>query len=502
MIVHTAMNWGWQRPAIVALGVVCLCAMLFQSSVAQTTDAFADADPVKLFEQGQNAHARANSAKQAEERVENYNRALEYYDEAIKVKPEFPEAEFQRGNVLMSLGRLAEAKTSFLRAIELRKNWAPPYSALAVVLVRLDQDQEAAQLLRQSLQYEPNNIRALQLLGGLLLHAGDVKGALEVSKQATAQPDADAASWYFRALAERATGDAPAAILSLNQVLELDPKNVTALIERAELRINTGAREAGLQDLKAAELSSEVDKKSLARVAAAYESAGMHADAERVADIAGISYKSAGDTHGVDGTPEEINQANSDDPIQSRQALENLLKKNPRNAMLLARLGASYRTVDANRSLDFYRRALDIEPANADFATGYSSALVQGRRFADAVVILRRVLKDKPDNYVAHANLATALYELKQFSDALVEYEWLFQAKPDLVVTHYFIASAHDKIGEYKEALAAYELFLAQASPGKYQLEIEKVKLRLPSLRRQIQRGEGVKDKSTRSGKQ
>jgi tetratricopeptide (TPR) repeat protein len=168
----------------------------------------------------------------------------------------------------------------------------------------------------------------------------------------------------------------------------------------------------------------------------------------------------------------------------------------------LARLGASYRTDDANRSLDFYRRALDIEPTNADFATGYSSALVQARRFADAVVILRRVLKDTPDNYVAHANLATALYELKQFSDALVEYEWLLQAKPDLAVTHYFIASAHDKIGEYKEALASYELFLAQANPGKYQLEIEKVKLRLPSLRRQIQRGEGVKDKSARSGKQ
>ena len=112
MIVHTAMNWGWQRPAIVALGAVCLCAILFQSSVAQTTDAFADADPVKLFEQGQNAHARANSAKQAEERTENYNRALEYYDEAIKVKPEFPEAEFQRGNVLISLGRLAEAEAA------------------------------------------------------------------------------------------------------------------------------------------------------------------------------------------------------------------------------------------------------------------------------------------------------------------------------------------------------------------------------------------------------
>ena len=53
----------------------------------------------------------------------------------------------------------------------------------------------------------------------------------------------------------------------------------------------------------------------------------------------------------------------------------------PRNAALWARLGALYRTVDPPRSLDSYRRAVDLEPANADYATGYAAALVQGRRF-------------------------------------------------------------------------------------------------------------------------
>src|SRR4051812_27929384 len=73
--------------------------------VGQTTDAFGDsgADPVKLFEQGQNAHARAESAKAPEEKLANFQKALEFYDEALKVKPEFPEAEFQRANALISL---------------------------------------------------------------------------------------------------------------------------------------------------------------------------------------------------------------------------------------------------------------------------------------------------------------------------------------------------------------------------------------------------------------
>jgi len=220
-----------------------------------------------------------------------------------------------------------------------------------------------------------------------------------------------------------------------------------------------------------------------------------------VAKVAGLAEPASANSGNVIGTEDEIKLANSDDPIKAREALEKLLKKNPDNATLLARLGASYRTVDPARSLAFYRRALEIDPANADFATGYSSALVQARRFADAVAVLRKVILATPGNYAAHANLATALYELKQFQEALLEYQWLLQAKPDLTVAYYFIATAHDNLGEYEQALAAYETFLAHADQKSNQLEIEKVKLRLPSLRRQIKLGEGAKKKLGQSNK-
>jgi len=134
--------------------------------------------------------------------------------------------------------------------------------------------------------------------------------------------------------------------------------------------------------------------------------------------------------------------------------------------MLLGKLGASYRTDDAGRSLEFYRRANELEPKNSEYATGYAATLIQARRFGEAANILRQVLTAVPDSYVAHANLATALYELKRFAEALAEYEWLVKAKPDLAVTYYFIAIAHDKLGEYEEALPAYELFLSRGRPG------------------------------------
>ena len=89
--------------------------------------------------------------------------------------------------------------------------------------------------------------------------------------------------------------------------------------------------------------------------------------------------------------------------------------------------------------------------------------------------------------------MAAALYELKLYKQAIVEYKWIGGARPELAVVYFFIGSAHDHLGEYEDALAAYENFLRRADQQVNSLEIEKVNLRLPVLRRQIKRGEGVK---------
>jgi len=486
----TAMASGSRFLALAA----ALCLLLFGGSVtnAQTDDPFGDgsADPVKLFERGQNAHAHGDLLK-----------ALEFYEEAIKVRPEFAEAEFQRGSALVGLGRLQEAESGFRRAIELRKDWSLPYSALGALLVRLKRDADAESVLRQALKLDKKDNLALRMLADIRLRAGDAKEALDLTRRATDDPDAPASTWMLRALAERATGDNVSSLASFDRVLRIEPANLAALLERAELQITIGNRERALTDLKTAELFIKGDKTIASRLAADYDLAGKPDEARRVAEAAGLNRTpqvSADGTLKVVGTAAEIDAANNNDPLVATRALEALLLKNPNNAMLLARLGLAYRTVDANRSLDFYKRAAALEPTNPDYATGYSSALVQARRFAEAAGILQRVIQVSPNRYVAHANLATALYELKQFAAAAAEYEWLLKTKPDLTVAYYFIATAHDYLGEYDQALLAYESFLAKGDPAANQLELEKVKLRLPFLRRQIQLGQGAKRKPER----
>lgn len=476
----------WKRVLLVAtcFALLSVCPQLS----AQTVEAFGDdaADPVRLFERGQSAHARGE-----------LETALGFYEQALKVRPEFPEAEFQRGNVLVSLGRLVDAEAAFRRAISYRKNWSLPYSALGIVLVRQNRDKEADQFFNQALTVDNNDNVALRMLAELRLRSGDSKSALDFAKRATANAEAPTAAWVTLALAEKANGNPAGAKAALEHVLANEPENIAALLERADLFTDEKNFELAIADLKVAAKLKPADKAVMSRLAFALQQAGKTEEAQAVAKSAGIETQQAAGsgTAGIIGTPEDIEAANSTDPSTARKALEKLLEINPRSALLLSRLGASYRTDNPARSLDYYRRAAEIQPDVPEHALGYAAALVQARRFADAVGILQQVVKLKPDNYVARANLATALYESKRYSEAISEYEWILTAKPEIVVAHYFIATSHDNLGEYPEALVSYEKFLAVADPKTNQLEIDKVKLRLPTLRRQIQLGEGARKK-------
>ena len=391
---------------------------------------------------------------------------------------------------------MAEADAAFRLAISYKKNWSLPYSALGVVLMRQSRDKDAEPFFRQALTVDHKDSVALRMLSELRLRAGDPKEALDLAKRATANSEAPASAWVSLAMAERANGDKAAAKTTLDRVLADEPENVAALMERAELFKEEKSFDLAITDLRTAAKLKPKDKGVMSRLAEALQQAGKTEESIAVAKSAGLEIQqTTGNAGGVVGTPEDIEAANSDDPAIARKALEKLLEKNPRSALLLGRLGASYRTDDPARSLEFYRKASELQPTAPEYALGYGAALVQARRFDEAAHILRQVVKAVPDNYVARANLATALYESKRYPDAIPEYEWILTAKPEIVVAHYFIATAHDYLGEYPEALASYEKFLTVADAKTNQLEIDKVKLRLPKLRRQIELGEGVKKK-------
>jgi tetratricopeptide (TPR) repeat protein len=474
--------------AIIVFILVAVCAA---ATVAQTVDyTDGESDPVKLFERAQNAHAKRD-----------LERALALYEAAIKLRPEFPEAEYQRGVALVGLKRPAEAEIALRRAIELRKDWFLPYSALGNLLSQSEKDREAEPLLRRALQLGAKDFTTLDSLSTVRWRAGDKPEALTLAQRATEDEGAPASAWVWRGIVERANGNAMAAAVSLDHALQMEPKNVAALRERAEERLAVAEYDHAIEDLTAALLIIPGDKELSLRLARVYELAGKKEEAQRLYEAFGQSVdppapKLPG-VLDVKGSAEDIAAANDNDPKVAQPALEKLITANPKNAGLFARLGEVTRRIDPQKSAESYRRANEIDPRNPKYATGYAAALVQARRFAEAVTILRQVIALAPNEYAAHANLALALFELKDFPRALPEYEWLAAARPESAATYFFIAIAHDNLAEYPQALEAYEKFMSLADPSVNKLEIDKVNLRLPKLRDQIRRGQGVKKKKS-----
>lgn len=461
-----------------------LCSSLLAHAQTVMDIGDAEGDPIKLFERGQDAHAQRD-----------YQTAIKLYDEAIKLRSDFPEAEYQRGQALVSLGRFPDAEKSFRRAVELRPEWALPYVALGSQLLRARHTVEAESVLGKALELDSRSARALVGLASELhaqpqLYQDSLAVLLRLLQQLSDDSNATSEYWTARGLTEEALGKKVEALVSYQRAVGLDAQNYRALLARAQLRANTNDKEGALADMQAARRLAPNDAEVKLQSINIYLQTGRKAEARRDWEALDPAIRAL---------PEAVALHNSmltcDETPENRAALEKLLVETPRDASLLACLGASYRRADPARALEFYRRAADIEPNNLDLAVGYTAALVQARRFEEATIIARRVLKVAPDRFEAHANLATALYELKRFPESLVEFNWLTAAKPDLAAAYFFIATAHDFLGEYAEALTAYESFLARADAVANKLEIEKVNLRLPSLRSQIKRGEGAKQK-------
>lgn len=450
-----------------------------------------DADPVRIFNRGQAAHQKGVASRSREA----LEAAVELYDEAIKLRPEFPEAELQRALALAALERAADAERGLRRALELRPDWHAPVSALGLLLAREPaRASEAEKFLSRAVELNPDDTQAATALAALRARAGDSTGALAHWRRVTDSGGdaAGAEAWVARGEAEKSAGEREAALKSFTRALGLEANNKLARFRRAELYFEAKDFEGASKDLAQLDAAVQTDTRLALAVASLYSRMERKPEARRVLESLPEAERRTDDVRKLLAS---LVSVDCDARPESRPALERLLEAEPKNAPLLACLGELHRTSDPARALEYFRRANEADPRSARYAVGYAASLVQLRKFPEAASLLKRVIELAPDDYAARANFATALYEMGLYKEAIAEYNWMARARPDLGVLHFFIGTAHDKLGEFTDALAAYETFLARADQSANALEIGKVNLRLPSLRNQIKRGEGVKKK-------
>jgi tetratricopeptide (TPR) repeat protein len=431
-------------------------------------------EAIALFNQGQDAHESGD-----------LKRAVEFYEKALEILPEFPEAELQRGNALLALGRKTDAERSFRRAIDLRDDWSLALAALGSLMVKDGRIKDAEPILRRALELDDQNFPALNAMTDLRLRSkaqpDELKRLLFQLTALTGKANPPASIWASRGAVERALGDALSARTSLTKAITLEPGIPYALAELAELAIaahDPSSADEFVGRLEKIEPDAALTKTLRARVMVEQghvDRAIAYLDSMRPPLAEVVAFR------------DKLMSAKTKNPAD----LERRLEANPKDPIVLGGLCNAYRRIDPVRALDFCRRAFDAEPENISHAVGYGAALVQAKRNDEAVALLRRLLSIAPENATVRSNLATALFQLKRFAEAKAEFRWLVERQPSLEAAYYFLAITHDELEEYPDAMANYQQFLKLADPEKNRLEIEKVNLRLPTLRRQIDSKKG-----------
>ena len=462
---------------LTAMGVFLVAVAIFglaHNSLAQDEEVDRSAEAIELFQKGQDSHEKGELAA-----------AISLYDKAIAIIPEFPEAEVQRGNAFLSLGRVDDAEKAFRRAVELCGEWTLALSSLGSLLVGKGQFPEAEKLLLKSVSLDEINFLAYTALTELRLKTKakpDVLRELLVRLEIlTGKAKTTASVWAARGAVENALGVKKSAKISFDRSLELDAKNQFALAEKAGFVLDEGdtaGAEAIIKTLETVNPKSTTIKVLRARLLFA-----LGKGVEAVAMLNSVENPSAD----IVAIRDKIVLSSSENIGE----LEKQLEKNPLDPFILGKLCNLFRTADPVKALDRCRRASEGDPQNLSPAIGYGAALVQAKMFVEAIALLRKLQTITPDNVTVRANLATALFQLKRFPEAKLEYQWITEKQPATPIAFYFLAITHDYLAEYLDAMANYQQFLRIADADKNKLEIEKVNLRLPALHKQIKDKKG-----------
>lgn len=157
---------------------------------------------VKLYQTGQIANAEQACGRLLEshpkslpvinllgavlQRQRKWQEAIDIYNQAILLKPDFAEAYSNRGNALHQQGKLDEALESYDRAIQIKPDYAIAFFNRGNVLCQLRNLEEGLKSYDKAIELKPDSAEAYSNRGNILGELGELEEALTSYNKAIA----------------------------------------------------------------------------------------------------------------------------------------------------------------------------------------------------------------------------------------------------------------------------------------------------------------------------
>ncbi len=124
--------------------------------------------------------------------------AISYYEQILKLKPNYPEVYASLADALEKRGKSKSAIESYQQAVKLKPDYAEAYCNLGSLLKKQGKLEAAVEAYQKALNIKPNLIQAYCNLGHVLRRQGKREASLEVYQKALKiQPDLDIAKFFI-----------------------------------------------------------------------------------------------------------------------------------------------------------------------------------------------------------------------------------------------------------------------------------------------------------------
>ncbi len=111
---------------------------------------------------------------------------------------------------------------------------------------------------------------------------------------------------------------------------------------------------------------------------------------------------------------------------------------------------------DTRQAIDYFRKALDLEPGYAEAHFNLGLQLAKQEEFDEAIDHFRQALSLKPDYGVAHGGLADALVAISKPAEAIPHFEEAIRIHPNYPEPHHGLGLALIELGRDDEAVRQF----------------------------------------------
>jgi tetratricopeptide (TPR) repeat protein len=394
--------------------------------------------------------------------LSKYQEAIDCYDKAIEIQPNFSYAWDNKGDVLSILEKYAESNECHDKAIEIDPKNSRTWTNKGLALYGLRKYQDAIECFDKAIEIDPNNSKAWHNKGVSLSALGKYQDAIEAFDKAI---EIDSKTdylfyslmWKNKGLALSALGRYQDAIEAFDKAIEIDPRYGTPWHNKGLALSDLGRYE---EAVVCYDKAIEIDPNNIDawyNKGVCLDNLKEYDEAIKCLDRVLTSNSNHYYAWNVKGwISYELGEYE-----EAMKSFEKVLEINPKYVPAWYNKGLSLSNLGRfEEAIVYYDEVIKANPNHVPALNNKGMALSNLGRFEEAISCHDKVLGIDPSDAAVWYNKGMALRILERYEDAIESFDRAVEIDPEYLDAWQYKGLSLGYIGRHEEANEAFEKIL------------------------------------------